>query len=190
MSTLRLNNDYLSNRNQRTKIENTFSTWLDIISGVSQGSILGPQLFIVFLADWFFTVNDINIASYADENTPYMIANGRVSMNVDGFKIDKKLTFDDHIFDICKKEDRKVSALPRVTPHIGTAKKCILMNAVFYFATSQFTYYPLVSLCHSRTNNNKINRLQERYLRIVYNDKQSSVNELLEKDGSVSTQFT
>ena len=190
MPTLRLNNDYLSNRNQRTKIENTFSTWLDIISGVSQGSILGPQLFIFFLADWFFNVKDINIASYADENTPYMIANGRVSMNVDGFKIDKKLTFDDHIFDICKKEDRKVSALPRVTPHIGIAKKRILMNAVFYFATSQFTYYPLVSLCHSRTNNNKINRLQERYLRIVYNDKQSSVNELLEKDGSVSTQFT
>ena len=41
-------------------------------------------------------------------------------------------------------------------------------------------------MCHSRTNNSKINRLHERCLRIVCNDKQSSFNELLEKDGSVS----
>ena len=41
-------------------------------------------------------------------------------------------------------------------------------------------------MCHSRTNNSKINRLHERGLRIVCNDKQSSFNELLEKDGSVS----
>ena len=41
-------------------------------------------------------------------------------------------------------------------------------------------------MCHSRANNNKINRLHERCLRIVYNNKQSSFNELLEKDGSVS----
>ena len=41
-------------------------------------------------------------------------------------------------------------------------------------------------MCHSRTNNNKINSLHERCFIIVYNDKQSSFNELLEKDGSVS----
>ena len=74
MPALRLINDYLSNRKQRTKIENTYSTWLDIIFGVPQGSILGPLLFNVFLADLFFTVNDIDIASYVDDKTPYMIA--------------------------------------------------------------------------------------------------------------------
>ena len=41
-------------------------------------------------------------------------------------------------------------------------------------------------MLHSRTANNKINRLQERCLRIVYNDKSSSFEDLLEKDGSVS----
>ena len=40
--------------------------------------------------------------------------------------------------------------------------------------------------CHSRTNNRKINRLHERCLRIIYNDKQSSFIKLLEKDNSVS----
>ena len=54
------------------------------------------------------------------------------------------------------------------------------------FFTSQFSYCPLVWMCHSCTNNNKINRLHERCLHIVYNDKQSSFSELLEKDGSVS----
>ena len=54
------------------------------------------------------------------------------------------------------------------------------------FLTSQFSYCPLVWMWHSHVNNKKINKLHKRCLRIVYNDKQSSFNELLEKDGSVS----
>ena len=99
-------------------------------------------------------------------------------------KFDQKLTSkDDHISDICKNTVRNISALARVTPYMETAKKRILMNAFF---TSQFSCCPLVWMCHSRVNNNKINRLHERCLWIVYNDKPSSFNELLEKDGSVS----
>ena len=37
-----------------------------------------------------------------------------------------------------------------------------------------------------KTIGNKPNRFHERCLRTIYNDKQSSFNELLEKDGSVS----
>ena len=57
------------------------------------------------------------------------------------------------------------------------------MNAFF---TSQFSYCPLIWMCHSRSNNRKINMLHERFLRIIYNDKQSSFTELLNKDNSVS----
>ena len=39
-------------------------------------------------------------------------------------------------------------------------------------------------MCHNRTN--KINRLHERCLRLIYNDKKSSFQDLLEKGGSVS----
>ena len=39
-------------------------------------------------------------------------------------------------------------------------------------------------MCHSRESNRKINRLYERRLRTIYNDKQLSFNELLKKDGS------
>ena len=41
-------------------------------------------------------------------------------------------------------------------------------------------------MCHIRTSNNKINRLHERCLRLIYNDKKSSFEDLLQKDGSVS----
>ena len=41
-------------------------------------------------------------------------------------------------------------------------------------------------MCHSRNNNRKINMLHERCLRIIYNDRQSSFDELLNKDSSVS----
>ena len=57
------------------------------------------------------------------------------------------------------------------------------MNA---FCKSQFTYCPLVWMCHSRANNGKINRLHKRCLQIIYSDKQSSFETLLEKYGSVS----
>ena len=40
-------------------------------------------------------------------------------------------------------------------------------------------------MCHNRTNNRKINRLHERCLRIIFNDKQSSFIKLLEKDNYV-----
>ena len=39
-------------------------------------------------------------------------------------------------------------------------------------------------MSHSRTKKRKIDRLHERCLRIIYNGKQSSYKELLEKDSS------
>ena len=56
------------------------------------------------------------------------------------------------------------------------------MNSFF---NAQFNCCPLIWMLHSRSNNNK-KHLHERYLRIIYNDKQSSYEELLIKDGKVS----
>ena len=62
-------------------------------------------------------------------------------------------------------------------------KKRLAVNAFFM---AQFNYCPLIWMYHNRTYNNKINRLYERCLRLIYNDKRSSFENLLEKDNSVS----
>ena len=36
-----------------------------------QGSILGPLLFIIFICDLFDFEENVDIASYVDDNTPY-----------------------------------------------------------------------------------------------------------------------
>ena len=54
------------------------------------------------------------------------------------------------------------------------------------FIVSQFQYCQLIWMNHSRKLNNKINRIHERALRIVYNDYSSSFEELLKIDDSVT----
>ena len=53
------------------------------------------------------------------------------------------------------------------------------------FINSQFGYCPLVWMNHSRKLNSRINRIHERALRVVYNDENSTFDELLAKDNSV-----
>ena len=213
LPALKLVHDYLLARNQRTRVSNSYSTWLEILFGVPQGSILDPLSFNVFLTDLFFILNKIDTANYADGNTPYtssndvngliksleeaskkffkwfndnlmksnpdkchllVSTNGNVKIRIGNFQIentkrekllgiqfDNKLSFDYHLSEICKKASRKLYALGRVTPYMNLSKRKILMNAFF---NSQFSYCPLIWMCHSRIINKKINTLHGRCL--------------------------
>ena len=52
-----------------------YSSWKEIMFGIPQGSILGPMLFNIFLCDLFLITENIDIASYADDNTLYTTGN-------------------------------------------------------------------------------------------------------------------
>ena len=66
-NSLKLVNDYLPRRSQRTKIGNECTSWTEIVWGVLQGL-------------FFFIIDKFNIASFADDNTPYVTGDNTFSV--------------------------------------------------------------------------------------------------------------
>ena len=230
---LKLIHSYLTDRLQRVRINASFSSWRDIMFGVPQGPILGPDLFNIYTADLFLFLL-LEISNYADDNSPFSCAssipivisqlendaatllnwmrdNGlkanpskfhlilsendkQLSMNIDksqilnseckkllGIKIDSKMAFNNHVSDLCTKASQKLHALSRISRYMTLEQRKTTMRS---FIPSQFGYCPLVWMLHSRKLNNRINRLHERALRLVYEDNISSFDELLDRDES------
>ena len=63
--------NYLLDREQRIKLNLSFSTWSKIESGIPQGSILGPLLLNKNTLDMFFEQKNVNFTAYADGNIPF-----------------------------------------------------------------------------------------------------------------------
>ena len=234
-SALKFIQNYLKGRKQRTKVNGSFSSMLELKFGVPQGSILGPLLFNLFLNDMFYFIKDTKMANYADDNTVYTIKNNigdllktlenetslilewfrmnemkpnddkchlivcshdqfsvtlgnekietTHSVELLGVTIDKNLNFTDHVSKLCKKGNQKLHAIARISKYLN---EDMLKLAMKTFIQSQFNYCPLVWMFHNRTLNNKINRLHERALRIVYKNEDLTFQELLDKDHSVT----
>ena len=66
---LNLFSSYLDNRKQYTEIDNIKSNMLSITTGVPQGSILGPLLFIIYINDFAQASKMFNFLIYADDTT-------------------------------------------------------------------------------------------------------------------------
>ena len=61
--------DYLSNRKQCVKIGEKCNSFLNIIKGVPQSSILSPLIFNIFINDIFYFIDKAKLFNYADDNT-------------------------------------------------------------------------------------------------------------------------
>ena len=60
-SVLKLLDIHLSNRRQRVKIYGSYSTWRETNLGVIQGSVLGPLLFNIYIADIVCLISGTNM---------------------------------------------------------------------------------------------------------------------------------
>ena len=91
------------------------------------------------------------------------------------------MDFNEHVSSICNKVNLKLHALARISQFMDKEKPRLLMKA---FIESQFGYCPMIWMHHSRTINNRINKLHEPTLRLMYKDHIYSFEKLLLEDGS------
>ena len=129
-------------------------------------------------------VANTNNRSYSSTSYIYLdnaFLESEESVKLLGVKIDKDLNFNEHITNLLKKGNQKLHALMRISKFLSEDKLKLIMKT---FIESQFNYCPLLWMCHSRTLNQKINKLHERALRVVYKDSNLTFQQLLEKDNS------
>ena len=101
-------------------------------------------------------------------------------------KYDRKLNFDSHISDLCKKVSMQLNVLNRLRAYIGNKETEILINSFIY---SNFNYCPVVwhfSSCKSTT---KIEKIHKRCLRMILNNNKSDYQTLLEKSEKTSMEI-
>ena len=129
-----------------------------------------PSKFQAFITGNNCDISDITFNVAGAEIPP------STSVNLLGVEIDNRLTFSNHISNICAKAGRQLSALARLSKILDTETKLITFNS---FILSNFNYCPLVWHHCSIENTRKMEKIQERGLRFVYNDHSSSYSELL-----------
>ena len=93
-----------------------------------------------------------------------------------GVNIDFMLKFDDHVSDICKKASKQLAVLKRLGRFLTKQGKLVIYNS---FIASNFSYCPLAWHFCSSSSTNKLEKIQERALRFVFDDHSSSPHELL-----------
>ena len=125
------------------------------------------------------------LLSDTDQNISLKVDGFDISNSLDeellGITVDSKLNFKAHVSELCTIASQKLHALSRISNFMDFEQRRIIM---YSFILSQFGYCLLVWMFHSRTLNNRINKIHERALRLVYRDDKASFAELLEKDKS------
>ena len=95
-----------------------------------------------------------------------------------GVNVDYDLLFDSHIASLCKKASRQLNVLKRIGKYLNLQCRLMIYHT---FILSNFNYCPIIWHFCSKNNTSKMEKIQERSLRFVYNDYKIDYNSLLEK---------
>ena len=95
-----------------------------------------------------------------------------------GVELDFMLNFDKQIKNMCMKAARQLNVLQRLSKFLSVETRLLIFKS---FIQSNFNYCPLVWHFCSKANTEKLEKLQYRALRIVFNDYISSYESLLNK---------
>ena len=129
-----------------------------------------------FLAISSKTENDFQLSL-----SPDTVIKSEEHVNALGVIIDNKLNFTEHISAVCKKAARQLNALARISNYLDIKSRKIIYQS---FVASNFNYCPLVWHFCGKVNNSKLEKIQERALKIIYKDYESTYNELITKSNS------
>lgn len=103
------------------------------------------------------------------------------SVTLLGVNIDFLLNFNIHVSEICKKASKQLAVLKRLGRFLTKNGKMAIYNS---FIASNFNYCPIVWHFCSVASTNKMEKIQERALRFIHNDFQSSTDALLAMSGT------
>ena len=122
------------------------------------------------------TINDVEIQINED-----VVIKSEPFVKALGVYIDCKLTFTEHVKQCCTKAARQLNALSRISKYLSINSKKQIFRS---FILSNFTYCSIVWHFCGSTNNSKIEKIQERALKLVYNDYDSDYRDLIAKFGT------
>lgn len=97
-----------------------------------------------------------------------------------GVTIDYQLKFDTHISNICKKASRQLNVLKRIGKYLSKLGR---LTIYYSFIMSNFNYCPVVWHFCGENNTKKMEKIQERALRFIYEQYDCNYEELLLKSG-------
>jgi hypothetical protein len=100
-----------------------------------------------------------------------------------GIQIDDQLKFDSHIDKICKKAAMQLNAIKRLARFMGNKERQVIVNS---FILCHFNYCPLIWLFCSNASQKKLEKINERALRLALSDYTSSYSSLLVKAESTT----